>query len=312
MCNLHPDPPLPTPSQGAETQRQTIEPSSAAGLQLPSSTGGDAKKLIVIGIAATVGAVVVIAVLLLSGFWCWSHRNGHQAVENVNPPELEGDGLMQCPLSGTPDPEIDLSSMSLIQKIGGGRFSEVWKASLNRKYVAVKIFPKHEKQSWNTEKDVYTNPEIKHDFLRTFLSAAERHLDGDLVSYWMILDFHDLGSLCDYLKTHLLMLEDLCKMAGSVAAGLAYLHSESVDERKLAIAHRDLKSRNILVKRDGTCCISDLGLSLKFQPGTSLTEALGQVSSRSVCFSVVFITYIHTYYCMFAWLMGSLIELVRC
>ena len=28
---------------------------------------------------------------------------------------------------------------------------------------------------------------------------------------------------------------------------------------KPAIAHRDLKSKNILVKNNGTCCIADLG-----------------------------------------------------
>ena len=33
---------------------------------------------------------------------------------------------------------------------------------------------------------------------------------------------------------------------------------------KPAIAHRDIKSKNILVKRDGSCCIADLGLAVKF------------------------------------------------
>ena len=33
---------------------------------------------------------------------------------------------------------------------------------------------------------------------------------------------------------------------------------------KPAIAHRDLKSKNILVKRNGHCCIADLGNLLSF------------------------------------------------
>lgn len=290
MCNLHPGSPLPTPSQGPVTQTRTIEPSSGAPDFV--STGGDSKKSIVVGIAATVGAVVVIAAAFVFGFWCWSHRQRDGALEDdfVEMAELENVGAMERSLSGTPDPGIDLSSVTLIRKIGGGRFSEVWKANLNGDYVAVKIFPEHEKQSWITEKDVYTNPEIKHESLRGFL-ASERRLDGDIVAYWMILDFHELGSLSDYLKTHVLTLDDLCKMAGSVAAGLAYLHSEipSVEGVKPAIAHRDLKSRNVLVKTDGTCCICDLGLSIKFQPGTSLTEAQGQVSASCFWSVVLFI-----------------------
>jgi serine/threonine protein kinase len=33
---------------------------------------------------------------------------------------------------------------------------------------------------------------------------------------------------------------------------------------KPAIAHRDIKSKNILVKKDGTCCIADLGLAVRY------------------------------------------------
>jgi len=33
---------------------------------------------------------------------------------------------------------------------------------------------------------------------------------------------------------------------------------------KPAIAHRDIKSKNVLVKKDGTCCIADLGLAVRF------------------------------------------------
>lgn len=33
---------------------------------------------------------------------------------------------------------------------------------------------------------------------------------------------------------------------------------------KPAIAHRDLKSKNILVKSNGTCAIGDLGLAVRY------------------------------------------------
>nr|KAF6454895.1 bone morphogenetic protein receptor type 1A [Rousettus aegyptiacus] len=38
---------------------------------------------------------------------------------------------------------------------------------------------------------------------------------------------------------------------------------------KPAIAHRDLKSKNILIKKNGSCCIADLGLAVKFNSDTN-------------------------------------------
>ena len=32
---------------------------------------------------------------------------------------------------------------------------------------------------------------------------------------------------------------------------------------KVALAHRDIKTKNILVKKDLSCCIADLGLAVK-------------------------------------------------
>lgn len=54
-------------------------------------------------------------------------------------------------------------------------------------------------------------------------------------------------------------------MAKSVAHGLSHLHTEirKGDEFKPCICHRDLNTRNILVKSDLTCCVSDFGFALK-------------------------------------------------
>jgi len=45
---------------------------------------------------------------------------------------------------------------------------------------------------------------------------------------------------------------------------------------KPAIAHRDLKSKNILVKRDLTCAIADLGLCVRHIPETDQVTDLAK------------------------------------
>ena len=81
---------------------------------------------------------------------------------------------------------------------------------------------------------------------------------------WLVTDYHPHGSLFDYLAQHTVSPARLVEMASSIATGLTHLHLEiSGTQGKPAIAHRDLKSGNILVKRDLTCVIADLGLCVK-------------------------------------------------
>lgn len=51
---------------------------------------------------------------------------------------------------------------------------------------------------------------------------------------------------------------------------------------KVAIVHRDLKSSNILVKNDLTCCLCDFGLGLRLDSSLSVDDLAnsGQVSCK--------------------------------
>lgn len=87
--------------------------------------------------------------------------------------------------------------------------------------------------------------------------------------------------LQEYLKNHTVDLATLSKMSLGVAKGLAHLHS---DLGKPCIAHRDLNTRNILVKADLSCCICDLGLAVvpKRTENRSLSEA-GKLDVQEFC-----------------------------
>ncbi|GCB78080.1 hypothetical protein scyTo_0021168 [Scyliorhinus torazame] len=79
---------------------------------------------------------------------------------------------------------------------------------------------------------------------------------------WLITRYHENGSLYDYLQCNTVDTEGCLKLALSIISGLVHLHAEIIGTPgKAAIAHRDLKSRNILVKKNQQCCIADLGNS---------------------------------------------------
>lgn len=60
-----------------------------------------------------------------------------------------------------------------------------------------------------------------------------------------------------------------------------HLHEEvpatKMELYKPAIAHRDFKSKNVLLKNDLTACIADFGLALVFQLGKPCGDTHGQV-----------------------------------
>lgn len=95
--------------------------------------------------------------------------------------------------------------------------------------------------------------------------AADIKGTGSWTQMLLITDYHENGSLHDYLQTHVLDLSSLLRLALSAASGVAHLHTEIFGTRgKPAIAHRDIKSKNILVKRNGQCAIADFGLAVRY------------------------------------------------
>ncbi|KAG8549907.1 hypothetical protein GDO81_019075 [Engystomops pustulosus] len=87
---------------------------------------------------------------------------------------------------------------------------------------------------------------------------------------WLITHYHEMGSLYDYLQVTTLDTVTCLRIVLSIASGLAHLHVEIFGTQgKPAIAHRDLKSKNILVKKNGQCCIADLGLAVMHSQSTN-------------------------------------------
>ncbi|XP_034987761.1 activin receptor type-1C isoform X1 [Zootoca vivipara] len=147
--------------------------------------------------------------------------------------------------------------------VGKGRFGEVWRGKWCGEDVAVKIFSSRDERSWFREAEIYQTIMLRHENILGFI-AADNKDNGTWTQLWLVSEYHDQGSLFDYLNNNTVTANGMIKLTFSIASGLAHLHMEIVGTQgKPAISHRDLKSKNILVKRNETCAIADLGLAVK-------------------------------------------------
>lgn len=182
-----------------------------------------------------------------------------------------------------PTPTLSCRPVQLLEIKARGRFGAVWKGQLNKDMVAVKIFPLQDKQSWFAEQEIYNLPQMNHDNILKFLGVEKRG-ENLQMEFWLVSSFHERGSLCDFLKSNILSWDDMVRISLSMARGLAHLHGEIPSNKgmdvKPAIAHRDFKSKNVLIKSDMTACIGDFGLALVFRPNEVVGDTHGQVGTR--------------------------------
>jgi len=152
--------------------------------------------------------------------------------------------------------------VSFKQRIGKGRFGSVFLGEWDGTKVAVKAFPSTEEASWLKEIKIFQLPLMQHyNILGS--NAWDIHSQDNTTQLIIVTDYHPNGSLYDYLQTRTLNEDEALKLALSAAAGLCHLHTEIEGKPfKPGIAHRDLKSKNILVKANGEACIADFGLAV--------------------------------------------------
>lgn len=166
------------------------------------------------------------------------------------------------------------AQVTLHNLVGKGRFGEVWKGSYRGDDIAVKIFHTKEEASWFHEVDIYQTCLIRHPNILRFVAADNKDI-GMSTQLWLITEYCELGSLYELLQNKELDEAIMMKVLCTAASGLAHLHAEITGtEGKPGIAHRDLKTRNLLIKSDYTCCLADLGLALRYDKAADKIEEL--------------------------------------
>ncbi|XP_039676866.1 TGF-beta receptor type-2-like [Perca fluviatilis] len=133
---------------------------------------------------------------------------------------------------------------------------------------------------WKNEKEIFSDADLRHENVLHFLTAEDRKVQRQC---WLITAYHPRGNLQEFLIHHIISWHDLWLLGGSLACGVAHLHSDHTPcgRYKVPIAHRDIKSSNILVKSDLTCCLCDFGLALRLDNALSVDELAnsGQVGT---------------------------------
>ncbi|KRX50003.1 Activin receptor type-2A [Trichinella murrelli] len=224
-------------------------------------------------------SVLLAAVLILIGFYFVRRYRLRFLLKSLESHSTALPKRLPLSLSNLPQRQIRLKD-----KISRGHYGCVYKATMGAQQivVAVKVFSANNSDSWVQEQEIYAVPGLKsHPNILRFL-GAEAHGTGPNYDYWLITEYHQRGSLHDYIKVHSISFQQLLSIGVSILRGLSFLHEEvvSTDKYKPTIVHRDFKSRNVLLKDDFTACVADFGLALKCEHGRTPNDTHGQVGTR--------------------------------
>ncbi|CAF4100180.1 unnamed protein product, partial [Adineta steineri] len=178
--------------------------------------------------------------------------------------------------------EIDefLSSNPPYQSIiSQGKTSTIYRALTTRKetfqhekkLLAIKVY--HGQQYKNLfDNELQILRMIHHPSIINFINHGWYNQ-----SPYLLLEYHDLGSLNNYLRSHKLSWSTCYSFLLSLVDAIDYLHYEDLSPndyltinriRKPIIIHRDIKSSNILIKSNSTLslCLIDFGLAKILPP----------------------------------------------
>jgi serine/threonine protein kinase len=148
--------------------------------------------------------------------------------------------------------------------LGKGRFGQVWLGKWHTDPVAVKVFFSMHETSWARETAIYQTCMLRHENILGYIASDIASSNG-VINMLLITEYHANGSLYDYLRTNTIDKDLALQFAYSTINGLNHLHKEIFGTTyKPSIVHRDLKSKNVLIKDNMQCCIADFGLAARY------------------------------------------------
>ena len=165
----------------------------------------------------------------------------------------------------------------IIEKLGEGGMGIVYKTEDTKlkREVAIKFLPRqiavNEEERQRFKIEAQAAAALNHPNITTIHAIEE--IDDEM---FIVMEYIDGNELREIVKENQLAIETVIDIATQIAQGLKAAHDKN-------IAHRDIKSANIMVKESGQVKIMDFGLA-KIGGNTKLTKAgstLGTVSYMS-------------------------------
>ncbi len=174
--------------------------------------------------------------------------------------------------------ETKLTGFELLQKVGQGGMGIVWKArqlSLDR-FVAIKLLAAGLSKNPDDVKRMMTEARtaarLKHPGIVQVYDASEE--EGTFFFVMEYVDGYNVGQWLHRKQT--IGWKDALLVAEHVATALDYAW------RSAGMIHCDIKPENILVDKDGTIKVSDLGLSVTHETRSDVpSDILGTPSYMS-------------------------------
>lgn len=146
---------------------------------------------------------------------------------------------------------------------------KIWRGSYKGSLARVKTFKPSLRDMWANERLLYSlHSTSACEYIQQYIGSQQK----PKVSLYVLTEYHPLGSLCGFLQCNVLTVLQTLNIVHSMSSGLAHLHSNKYLNKeslfkKIPIAHRDIKSVNILVKDiHGHCVISDFSQAIILNP----------------------------------------------
>ncbi|WFD31090.1 non-specific serine/threonine protein kinase [Malassezia sp. CBS 17886] len=203
---------------------------------------------------------------------------GHPPAEQAEAEELNGLDLEQL---GLLDREIPPDKLEKLEKIGSGAFKDVYvgKYKISRTRVhKVAIADLRDQLTDMDIKEITFLRDLRHENIVRFIGVSLPP-DPRPVPCMIVSELCSNGDLFDYIRNTAPPPDvQIFRILLQIARGLAYLHT-----RAPTVIHRDCKSSNVLITKQGMAKISDFGLArVKRSSRAMIRSLVGTVNWQAV------------------------------